>query len=487
MFCLYWISFTWCYSQEDIDHINKEVLFINESIHGVLVLHRIYENFNQEINKYVDLPSHDLNNYSNEDLPPDVFDDPNKWFYDISPNQLFAEISDSKNHLSTRSLLKSIHTATVKINKDRLQLENTIKSQDLNQLSTIQEIYLDFEEIINVFKGLQNNIKIYDQLVQKAMFSNELIESQKQVYAAFVEIHFDIKKAVRSIGKNNQSSVRNTIKKIKKERSWLLKCINELSSEQEKASLKNIYAKIDELIKQLDQYITNPALPEEYNLFGKGYYYQNVVLLTIMNRYGNGYVNSLNSFFEKYDWKVINLTEEPHYLKIIYPETTPKDLLAKPPENITTISELKEVNLTKQEEQSPTPQRDDFFTKGDEKEKLKVQLPTKIVQNHTLIVDSLSFEIELYDHLIKDGDRVSINVNGEWIFNDISLEKEPQRIRLSIDPNKENFILVQAVNIGWRPPNTVGLTYRSNGKVENMLLKTDLNSSELINIKYRSN
>ena len=45
--------------------------------------------------------------------------------------------------------------------------------------------------------------------------------------------------------------------------------------------------------------------------------------------------------------------------------------------------------------------------------------------------------------------------------------------------------MVQAVNEGWRPPNTVGLRYMSNGKVENIILKTDLKLAELIEIKYR--
>ena len=91
----------------------------------------------------------------------------------------------------------------------------------------------------------------------------------------------------------------------------------------------------------------------------------------------------------------------------------------------------------------------------------------------------------MYDHLIKDGDMVSINVNGEWVYNDISLEKEAKTIQLEVSPNKRNYIMVQAVNEGWRPPNTVGVRYVSNGKVENIIIANDLNSTELIEIKYR--
>jgi len=188
----------------------------------------------------------------------------------------------------------------------------------------------------------------------------------------------------------------------------------------------------------------------------------NVVLLTLMNRYGNGYVTEFNQFLKQYNWPVLHLTEEPHYLKIIYPETTPKELLDNPLEEITTLEQLRSQPL------DPIKAKpiDTFYT-------------------HVIYVDSQFFDIQLYDHLIKDGDMVSINVNGEWVYNDISLEKEAKTIQLEVSPTKRNYIMVQAVNEGWRPPNTVGVRYISNGKVENIIIANDLNSAELIEIKYR--
>ena len=49
--------------------LNNYVYFTNESVHGLLIVHRLLENFNQKINKYVDLESTQFNFYSNADLP----------------------------------------------------------------------------------------------------------------------------------------------------------------------------------------------------------------------------------------------------------------------------------------------------------------------------------------------------------------------------------------------------------------------------------
>lgn len=483
-------------SQGDVLSINKQILYANESIHGSLVLHRIYESFNQDINKYVDLPSYDLNNYGNQDLPDDIFEDPERWFYQQSPLSIYQDIQKENSSAdlwrSTNGIVKNINTLTELLNRDRKEIEQIINSENLNQLTTIQKVYGRLETVVGYYDSFESYVVSLERNINKEAFNNNLPEKKKQVYRALLEIHLDIKKAIRQIGDDNQSGVINVLSKIDKEKNWLKTCISELSSVKEKQELAVIMESIVDVYDYLDEYLNNSKVPEEYSLFGKGYYYQNVLLLTKINRYGNGYVPELNNFFARNNWSVLHFIEEPHFLKIIYPELTPKDLLAKPiPEEIT-LEELKNDKLAVTNKIIPpkAPPVDSFFLKSGTKKEEKLEPkrpPVVITGSHVLYVDSLEFEIELYDHLIKDGDRVSINVNGEWVFNDISLEKEPQRIKLRIKADEENYIMVQAINIGWRPPNTVGLRYRSNGRVENFLLKTDLNSTELVQIKYRKN
>ena len=481
-------------SIKDITLVNQQILFVNETMHGSLVLHRIYESYNQDINKYVDLPSYNLNNYDNGDLPDDIFEDPNRWFYQKSPNGIYKDLAATPSTqglpANTQSVIRSIKSISENLNRDRIGIETIITTENLNQLTTIQKVYEQLESVVDYYARLESEVSMFERVINSEAFNVTLPEDKKQVYRALMDIHLDIKKAIRHIGNDNQSGVISILSKINKENNWLRQCLSELKSPKEKEQLTFIFNTITGIVNYLNEYLNDPKVPQEYALFGKGYFYKNVILLTKINRYGNGYVSILNEFFNENNWSVIHFLEEPHFLKIIYPELTPKDLLSKPIEENITLEQLKNDKVLALNKKPSPPPVDSFFLKSSTKkeEKIKPQdLPLKITGTHVLYVDSLVFEVELYDHLIKDGDRVSINVNGEWIFTDISLEKEPQRIKLSINPDQENFILIQAVNIGWRPPNTVGLTYRSNGKVENFLLKSDLNSTELVQIKYRPN
>ena len=107
-----------------------------------------------------------------------------------------------------------------------------------------------------------------------------------------------------------------------------------------------------------------------------------------------------------------------------------------------------------------------------------------IVHRERIVIDSLSFDLELYDHLIKDGDRVSININGVWKFRNISLEKTPQIITINIVPGQKNFILIHADNTGYRPPNTVAIAYMNKGERKEINLESDLENSQVVEILY---
>ena len=479
-------------TKAELDYINQQVLFINESIHGALILHRVYENFNQEVNKYVDLPSYSLNEYDNSDLPSDVFEDQTKWFYDIPPKTIYSQLG--KNIYKGRVLPGGeISVSTIKnlcdyLNKDRITLENLIKTEDLNQLNILQSFYASMEAVVEFYDQFQYHVINYEKELIRVAFDNNLTSDRKQVYTALLEIHLDIKKTIRQIAKENQNGVVSSLSKIIKEQGWLMTCVQQLESKQEKQEIIKISDAITATITLIRDYVERGIVPNEYALYGKGYYYQNVQILTKTNRYGNGYVSELNAFFVRNKWDAIHFVEEPHFLKLIYPKLTPKEVLTELTTPNLTISELrsqaKVPDLPKASSETQKEDSENIILKATPDHP---EVPLIIAGKHILYVDSLSFTIELYDHLIKDGDRVSINVNGEWLFTDISLEKEPQKIKLSIRPDKDNYILIQAVNVGWRPPNTIGVRYYSNGKVENILLKTDLKSTELLEIKYRIN
>jgi len=64
-------------------------------------------------------------------------------------------------------------------------------------------------------------VESYDRLLEQLRYDNALSESQKVVYTAVAEIHFDIKKIIRNLGRDNQSAVIRSLSKIEQEKNWL--------------------------------------------------------------------------------------------------------------------------------------------------------------------------------------------------------------------------------------------------------------------------
>jgi hypothetical protein len=60
-------SISYSQTSKKLEALNEYVNFTNESVHGLLIIHRLLENSNQEVNKYVDLPNYKINNINNSD------------------------------------------------------------------------------------------------------------------------------------------------------------------------------------------------------------------------------------------------------------------------------------------------------------------------------------------------------------------------------------------------------------------------------------
>ncbi|MFT4566224.1 MAG: hypothetical protein ACI9FN_001179, partial [Saprospiraceae bacterium] len=171
---LSWLILPWTLSaQMDGDqraYINAEILFINESIHGLLIAHRVYENYNQSINKYVDLPSYEINKYGNKDLPKDIFEDPEHWFYERSPQEIYkALLLDERREsdgLDTWPLIANIRNTGDFVNLKRQSLDAVIKKDNINEMANIQQVYTGLEEAIDQYDRVRNSIKTFESELQ---------------------------------------------------------------------------------------------------------------------------------------------------------------------------------------------------------------------------------------------------------------------------------------------------------------------------------
>lgn len=109
----------------------------------------------------------------------------------------------------------------------------------------------------------------------------------------------------------------------------------------------------------------------------------------------------------------------------------------------------------------------------------------KLTYVNELEVSSDEIHINLWDHGRKDGDIVSIYLNGEAIVSKYLLTYQKKQFNLKLDTTKPNDLFLYAHNLGRFPPNTVSIEISDGKTSENIILNSDLKSCEavLINVK----
>ena len=480
-------SISYAQNQNEIRAVNNYISFMNESIHGMLIAHRLFETYNQTINQYVDLPDYQLNNYSNADLPDDIFEDPEDWFFEegINPYNWFERakrqgqfIGDKRVFLDEKC--SQILNILKRTNQKRITIANLLEKSDLRKIENLSKVYTELEEIVAIYDRFYLLYSEINQFIDSQFLSTKVNNSYPKALSDF----YSEAKALIHQTRKDQSIRKTDIDAISKK----MKSLEVIKIDGKDTDRKQIMTNVSRLYRVFNDYLNDKDVPKQYELYGNHYHYHNVTMLNLTNRYGNGFVSKYNRVAQEKGW--IKEMEIPHFYKVIYPKKLDKEELATldsdqlieildkdPPEIKSAPSPIinddvpitEEIEAPKKEEENIAPID---YNRG------------IVVHSEVIYVTSDSFDLELYDHLIKDGDRVSIKVNDEWKFKNISLEKEPKVLTIHIKPGQQNFILVHADNTGYQPPNTIAIAYTVNGEKKVINLQTDLENSQMVEIKY---
>ncbi len=452
-----------------VDALNSVLHFANESTHGMLVVHRMLENYNQDINQYVDLESFKINFYTNKDLPKDIFDDPENWFYDTSPYEWYdiavssakkTKYRNSQKLIQTMSSMKSTLTA---INQLRFDLDNAIIDKDLTDTILLNKVYEELEKGVTLYdnyydlhKSLLSDVGIAFKEVRPT--ANEV--QYPKLYEGMVNLFLTTKDILLSVKQKEDENLDVQIEKQKVAANTFNNIdlasfgSSKLTSRKMQRIKDNLKEQSGLSIESILKFYETAEVPNEYKQYGRFYYYYNSDLINKYNRYGNGIVFELNNMISYLDIPVLRFTELPHYFKVIYPKKLDKvEYLAASDSKITRLpSKLKE---------------------------REIQMSTR-----TIKVDSLKFEVALYDHMIEDGDVISLNFNGDWILEKMPLTSEKKKLKLMLNSEGKNYFILHANNVGRRPPNTMAVDYYYRGFKKQIILESNMNVSEMIEIEY---
>lgn len=454
-------------SQEEMKALNHYVDFTNESIHGLLIVHRLLENFNKNINKYVDLPENIVNLYSNKDLPQDIFDDPEKWFYDISPNELFKKIENSRQILPSDvdarlfQSASSMKNITYAINNLRFEIDQLIPSLDLTKRENLSLVYDKLEEGVTYYKEFYRHQTELEKTISEYVKTFKQSDEDLQFPAVLKELQnvYQTQKNALVALYFRQDDDYNNLFNLQKEALKKFEAIKlsdynstRLVNSKVQTYWSNIKKQTAASLNIQKSFLNYEEIPEEYKIYERFYYFYNIAVINKFNRYGNGIVYEMNRILDYLDIPMIHFFEMPHYFKVIYPKILDStEYLASSDPNI---------------KRTPEAVRD-----------RQVKIADRIIY-----VDSAVVEFRLFDNKIIDNDIVTMNFNGDWIIEKYRLSEKPYIFKLALNKIGKNFLLLHAEDVGRQPPCTIALSYFYRGVLQNIYLNSDYNSSELIEI-----
>jgi len=430
--------------EEQLAALNNYVYFTNESVHGLLIVHRLLENFNQKINKYVDLESTQFNFYSNKDLPRNIFEDPEQWFYDVSP-YAWHDITITESNKLPLTLAKDLNkemeqlkSIITRVNAVRFELARLTESEDLKQRNNLDKIYTKLEECVTLYKNF-NIIK--EELKLKLVAGHQQLGLGLSPNSKIVEaLHENMRAFLASLQKEELSYLPDLTKHI----------ANNMGTAKEILGNQSFFGKMATFQKIAKTLVDNGNFPQEYQQYGQAYYYHNIELVSKTNRYGAGLISDMNEYIKRTNEPALLLMEEPHFFKVIYPKKKVKieEVATTPPGQLPSTVKGREV----------------------------------VVRQNAMLLNEPTFLIEVSDHQLEDGDLISLNFNDRWILKEYTLKRKPLKLQLRLKPSQINYLLLHAENIGTKSPNTAKISYISNGERKVILLSSDNQESEMIEV-----
>lgn len=117
-----------------------------------------------------------------------------------------------------------------------------------------------------------------------------------------------------------------------------------------------------------------------------------------------------------------------------------------------------------------------------------IDLNTQIDQKRTInlvpvemLTVNKTAKLQLWDQNMEDGDKINLFLNGKVVLEDLVISKKGIIVDLQLEKGK-NEIVIEAVNLGKIPPNTVAVKLMNGKTTKRSVLTTSLTVSQQLNI-----
>jgi hypothetical protein len=247
-----------------------------------------------------------------------------------------------------------------------------------------------------------------------------------------------------------------------------------------------------------------PELGFRYKFSGKTYLYVYGRYNVGLSDYAEGNVNRvvLNStrveqgtYTSKGSGAMLGLSLQYHMVK--NPETVKERLLAKEQKKKEkamkdSLAQALEVETKNAKEQALK----DSLTKANDPAEKVVQydslgipktLDNRVIdKQNEITVTSLEIELYVWDDKQEDGDSISLYLNGAWILEKFRIQTKKKSIKITLDPNRDNYLIMYALNEGRMPPNTCAVSLNDGTGERRLNLKSTMKSCAALHFKVKN-
>jgi hypothetical protein len=109
----------------------------------------------------------------------------------------------------------------------------------------------------------------------------------------------------------------------------------------------------------------------------------------------------------------------------------------------------------------------------------------KVKKGRTIEVDDPNVTITLWDKDEIDGDSVSIYYGDSCIVSNYSLTRKKKTFEVELSQYYPEQLILYAVNMGAKPPNTAAILIRAGKEEVNIVLSSDLKSCDAVLLMYK--
>lgn len=100
-------------------------------------------------------------------------------------------------------------------------------------------------------------------------------------------------------------------------------------------------------------------------------------------------------------------------------------------------------------------------------------------------IGSEDVEVTVWDSEYEDGDTISIYFNGDWLLKEYPLRSKKKTIKVKVDRNADNYLILYAHNEGTRPPNTAAVTVFDGKEQRRLTLSSDMRNADSVNFRFK--